>query len=98
MALYTVTEAVSGVFGGAAFDVLHLTLHQTLMVLTVLSGLVAVLWLAFAAAYAQWRGAGGGGSGSGGPAGEGSSTARPDRVLGGKGYAAVPTGEEEAQV
>ncbi|GAB4816866.1 hypothetical protein N2152v2_003912 [Parachlorella kessleri] len=57
MALYTVTEAASSIFGGAAFDVLHLTLQQTLAVLAVLGGALTVLWVAFAAGYSRGRAA-----------------------------------------
>ena len=57
MALYTVTEAASSVFGGAAFDLLHLTLQQTLAVLAVLGGASTLLWVTFAAGYSRRRAA-----------------------------------------
>jgi hypothetical protein len=50
MAFYTICEAVSSLFGGAAFDVFGLTLHQTTATLAVVAGCVAVGWIGYA-----WR-------------------------------------------
>lgn len=65
MAIYTVTEAASGVFGGAAFDVLRLSLRQVVLTLAVASAAMVCLWTGFAAAYGRWAG-GRGGAGLGG--------------------------------
>ncbi|PSC75896.1 MFS transporter [Micractinium conductrix] len=40
-ALYTVAEAASSLFGGAAFDVFHLSLHQLLLILTAIAAVEA---------------------------------------------------------
>lgn len=37
-ALYTISESASSVFGGAAFDVLHLSLPTLLAILTTMAG------------------------------------------------------------
>lgn len=50
MAFYTICEAVSSLYGGAAFDILGLTLEQTTASLAVLAGFVAAGWIAYA-----WR-------------------------------------------
>ncbi len=61
MALFTVTEAVSSVFGGAAFDLLGLSLRQTLGTLTAVAGLTFGTWAAFAAVSGRRGGAVAGG-------------------------------------
>jgi MFS family permease len=43
MAFYTISEVGSSLFGGAAFDILHLTLQQVLWVLTWVAGGIAVI-------------------------------------------------------
>ena len=64
---FTVTEAASSVFGGAAFDVLGLTVRQTLAVLTTVAGVLTALWAAYALlAGAGWGAAGGSGKATGG--------------------------------
>jgi predicted MFS family arabinose efflux permease len=50
MAFYTICEAVSSVYGGAAFDVLGLSLEQTTASLAVIAGFVAAGWIFYA-----WR-------------------------------------------
>lgn len=82
MALFTITEAGSSVFGGAAFDVLHLSLEQTLGILTIVAGLDLALWVAFATAYSKW--------GPSAAAADG-----PSRMQGGKEYAAVASDETD---
>lgn len=48
MAFYTVAEACSSVFGGAAFDVLHLSLRTTVAALTAVAGALAAGWTVYA--------------------------------------------------
>jgi hypothetical protein len=48
MALYTVSEAVSSLYGGVAFDVFHLSLQQTTVTLAVAAGLMAAIWVGYA--------------------------------------------------
>jgi len=50
MAFFTVTEAASSLYGGAAFDILGMTLEQTTLSLAILSFVVAAGWIAYA-----WR-------------------------------------------
>ena len=61
MALYTVAEAASSVYGGAAFDLLHLSLRATVTTLACAAGGMAVGWAAFA--HVATRGGGGGKAG-----------------------------------
>lgn len=49
MAIYTIAEASSSVYGGAAFDIFHFTLQTTVIVLAVLAGAVALFWVGYAA-------------------------------------------------
>jgi predicted MFS family arabinose efflux permease len=48
MAIYTIAEASSSVYGGAAFDVFHFSLQTTVTVLAVLAGGVALFWVGYA--------------------------------------------------
>jgi hypothetical protein len=50
MAFYTVCEAVSSLYGGAAFDLFGFSLEKTTASLAVVAGFVAVGWIAYA-----WR-------------------------------------------
>ena len=50
MALYTVAEAASSIFGGAAFDLMDMSVRQTTAMLTVAAGVVAGGWTVYA-----WR-------------------------------------------
>ncbi|KAL4437964.1 hypothetical protein ABPG77_004185 [Micractinium sp. CCAP 211/92] len=45
---FTIAEALSSVFGGAAFDVLHLTLEQLVLILTAAAIVEAAGWCAYA--------------------------------------------------
>jgi hypothetical protein len=47
-AAYTIAESASSVFGGAAFDVLRLSLHHLLLILTTMAGVMAVGWSLYA--------------------------------------------------
>lgn len=47
-ALFTITETISSLFGGAAFDILHLSLHQLLLILTVAAVAMAAVWVGYA--------------------------------------------------
>lgn len=47
MALYTVAEAVSSVFGGAAFDVFDFSVQETAAVLAVVGAVVTIGWGAY---------------------------------------------------
>ena len=48
IALYTVAEALSSLYGGAAFDVFHFSLEETTASLAVAAGVVAAGWLVYA--------------------------------------------------
>jgi len=50
MAFYTICENLSSLYGGAAFDILGMTLEQTTASLAVAAGCVAAGWIAYA-----WR-------------------------------------------
>lgn len=74
MALYTIAEAMSSIFGGAAFDVLHLSVHQTTSVLAVIAGMIAVFWGVYA-----WKQVGVGTHGRSGGDGSGAAVHRKNK-------------------
>ena len=44
MALYTLAEILSSLYGGAAFDVLHMTMNQVLWSVTLLASVITAFW------------------------------------------------------
>jgi predicted MFS family arabinose efflux permease len=53
MAMFTITDTASGLFGGVAYDVLGLSTRQVCAIMTVLAGVVTLLWVAYTAV--EWR-------------------------------------------